>query len=120
LDTGSVIVVLLIGVWGGLEYHRREQKHKAILASFERGGLEHPQTSPPAVSRLFGEALVAILLAAGSALMFAAGLKISSSHLLLFSMGALFLAMTVIVALMFLRDARYKGRTSRVSSVEEP
>ena len=120
MDTGSVIVVLLIGVWGGLEYHRREQKHKAALESLGHGGLKHPQASPPAVAKLFGEALVAILLAAGSALMCIAGLKGESSNLLLYSMAAVFLSMTVIVALMFLRDLTHRRRMTGVSTQEEP
>ena len=115
MDTGSAILVLLIVAWGALEYHRREQHHEALLSSREQGRWVSPQTSTPPASKIVGEALVATLLAATSVLMFHAAIRGASSGLLLAGMGALFAAMTVIVAMMLLRDARRRARSSRIS-----
>lgn len=120
MDSGSALIVALIVVGGGFEYYRRERNHRAMLASLERGQWVPLQARSPAVWRLLGEGLVAILLAAASALMFYAGLRGTPSRTVLYGMGTLFCAMMVIVALMLVRDARQRRQSSSASLGEKP
>ena len=120
MDTGSAVVVLLIVVWGALEYRRREQNHTEVLSSLEQGRWSGPQTSVLPASKLVGEALVAILLAATSALMFQAARRGVSPRLLLDAMGVLFAAMTAVVGGMLLRDSRRRWQRPSDSGPEEP
>lgn len=120
MDQSSVIVLILIAAWGGLEYRRRERKHKALLVSLEQAGWQLPPSSAATLSKLIGEVLVAVLLAASSGLMFYAGMAGTRTYSLLYFLGALLFAMMVIVVLMFLRDAGRRSAASTVSGTEEP
>jgi|WetSurSiteA1Bulk_404760.scaffolds.fasta_scaffold133237_2 hypothetical protein len=120
METGSVAVTLVIAVWGVLEYQKRERHHKDLLACLEQGHYGRPQASSPSMGKLLGEALLTILLAAVSVLMFGAGLREDFSGPVLYGMAALFSAMMVIVALMLVRDVRRRGSTSHTSRAEKP
>lgn len=120
MDTGSTIIVCLIVVWGALEYHRRERSHKALLDALEQGRTLGAHRNSPRAATIVGEALVAILLGATSTLMIHAASRGADASLLLYGMGTLFVAMTLVVALMLLRDARRRRRSSRVSHGDQP
>jgi hypothetical protein len=111
MSTGSVILVVLIAVWGVLEYQRRERKQKTLLASISQGAPLAGRTIAPAVWKLLGEATVALLLGATSVLMLYGGGQDRADPGLLYGMSALFGVMMVLILLMLVRDMRTRRLT---------
>ena len=112
MGTGSIIIAVLIAIWGALEYERRERNHKKLLDALRAGRGMPTRGRFPSLSVLCGEGLVAVLLAGTSAFMLSAGLRTAIPGPVLIGMGVLFAVMMLLVCLMLVRDVRLRRQPS--------
>jgi hypothetical protein len=111
MDYSSVVIAVLIALWGAFEYRNRARRHAALMDALRHGSFPPSREGRPTPLKFLATGMVALLLAGFDAALVERGVNARNGPAREITIMACMIAITLVVLVMILmRDWKEAGR----------